>query len=108
MLALVAHGAVLDGPGEDDGVAGLALDLDGVLEELALVLGEGGHEVREGPDGGAAVLLGEVRQEGHELDRLKCRRAMLFMSATPKGEPNALLESNGKYFNCILVVLPSY
>ena len=70
MFALVAHGAVLDGPGEDDGVAGLALDLDGVIEELSLVLGEGRNEVGVGPDGGATVLLGEICQEGDELDRL--------------------------------------
>ena len=62
LVALVCHGAVLDRPGEGDDVSGLGHDLDGVAVELLLVGGELGLGVRVGPDGGAAVLKGEVGQ----------------------------------------------
>ncbi len=78
---LVGHGRVLDGSGEHHHVAGVALDLDGVVEELVLVRGILGHDVRVGPDGGAAVVDREVGQQGHELQRLKCTVGALSIRA---------------------------
>ena len=68
MLSLVWHGAVLDGSREHEHVPGLRLHLYGVSEELLPVVRVPGVYVGPGQDGGGAVLLGEVSDQGHDLE----------------------------------------
>lgn len=67
-LTPVGHGAVLQGPGEQDHVPGLPVRLHGVLVEVLLVVGIAGQLVGVGSECGGSVLGAEVGEESDKLD----------------------------------------
>ena len=67
-LGGVAHGTVLDGPGEHDDVSRLGGQLDGVLEKLIGVLRVLGVDVGAGDNSGGPVLRVEVGEKRDHLE----------------------------------------